>query len=286
MICKTRGISQYMSKYNDILKQWKAPEGKSTDQAWAELQAKLNSRKSESKVISFSWKPMVSVAAAAAIIIGLIMLWPNESLKTVVCREGNRQQVSLPDASIAQLNAGSEIMFSEDWASERTLELKGQAFFEVVKGSKFQVVTPSGVVEVLGTSFDVFARDTDFRVSCRTGRVRVTAGKQTVEIAPGFTAVLDSDRLLVGEFNLSEADWRNGEFIYEEADLTDVMGELSRQYNIQLKLPAIEGRKYTGRFNNKNLEEALQLVCLPMGLKYTLTNEQVVVIEESTAVSR
>jgi len=275
-----------MNKYNDILKQWKAPEGKSTDEAWAELQSKLNSRKTETKVISFSWKPMVSVAAAAAVIIGLIVLWPNESLKTVVCSQGNHQVVSLPDASTAQLNAGSELAFSEDWSSQRTVELKGQAFFEVIKGSKFQVVTPSGVVEVLGTSFDVFARDTEFRVACRTGRVRVTAGKQTVEIAPGFTAVLDSDRLMVGEFNLSESDWRNGEFIFEDADLSDVMSELSRQFNIQLNLPAMDSRKYTGRFNNKNLEEALQLVCLPMGLKYTLTNERVVVIEEATTVGR
>ena len=33
-----------MSKYSDILKQWKTPEGKSTDQAWAELEMKLKER--------------------------------------------------------------------------------------------------------------------------------------------------------------------------------------------------------------------------------------------------
>ena len=274
-----------MNKYSEILKQWKTPEGKSTDQAWAELEQKLKNRKPSAKVIAFSWKPMVSVAAAAAIIIGLIMLWPNESLNTIVCKAGDHQVVTLPDASIAHVNAGSELAFSEDWSDERTVELKGQAFFEVLKGSKFQVVTPTGVVEVLGTSFDVFSRDTDFNVSCRTGRVRVTAGNQSVEIAPGFTAVLENGRLMVGEFNLSEADWRKGEFVFDETDITDVFNELSRQFDVQLQLPALEGRKYTGRFSNKNLEEALQLVCLPMGLKYTQVNERNFIIQESPGVN-
>jgi len=211
---------------------------------------------------------------------------PNESLKTVSCSAGNQEIVNLPDASTALLNAGSTINFSEHWSNERTVELEGQAFFDVIKGSKFQVVTPEGVVEVLGTSFDVFARDKEFRVACRTGRVRVTAGKQSVEIVPGFTAILENDRLLVGEYDLSEADWRNGEFIYEEADLNDVLDELSRQFNVQLQSPALEGRKYTGRFSNKKLDEALQLVCLPMGLKYTIMNQQVIIIEEGTTVKK
>jgi len=273
-----------MNKYQDILKQWKVPEGKSTDQAWNELQAKLNNRKPEAKVIAFSWKPMVSVAAAAAIIVGLILFWPNQTLRTVACADGKQEIIVLPDASTASLNAGSTLTFSDDWDDARTVELNGQAFFEVIKGSKFQVVTPTGVVEVLGTSFDVYSRKDDFKVACRTGRVRVSAGKQSVEIAPGFTAVWDNGRLLVGEFDLTESDWRNGEFIYREAELTTVFDELARQFNVKVQLPLLEGRLYTGRFSNKNLEEALQLVCLPMGLKFTIIDTSEVKIEAAPSV--
>lgn len=273
-----------MNKYQDILKQWKVPEGKSTDQAWNELQAKLNNRKPQAKVVAFSWKPMVSVAAAAAIIVGLILFWPNQTLRTVACADGKQEIITLPDASTASLNAGSTLTFSDDWDDARSVELNGQAFFEVIKGSKFQVVTPTGVVEVLGTSFDVYSREDDFKVACRTGRVRVSAGKQSVEIAPGFTAVWDNGRLLVGEFDLTESDWRNGEFIYREAELTTVFDELARQFNVKLQLPSLEGRLYTGRFSNKNLEEALQLVCLPMGLNFTIMDSGEVRIEDAPSV--
>jgi len=118
-----------MNKYQDILKQWKVPEGKSTDQAWNELQAKLNNRKPQAKVVSFSWKPMVSVAAAAAIIVGLILFWPNEILRSIACADGKQEIITLPDASTAVLNAGSTLTFSDDWEDERTVELNGQAFF-------------------------------------------------------------------------------------------------------------------------------------------------------------
>jgi transmembrane sensor len=273
-----------MNKYQDILKQWKVPEGKPTQQAWAELEGKINSRNTERKVIAFSWKPMVSVAAAAALIIGLVLGWPNEALKTVACADGQTQVVTLPDASIATLNAGSTLSYSDHWDEERTVELKGQAFFEVTKGSRFQVVTPSGVVEVLGTSFDVYSRDSDFKVACRTGRVRVSAGKQSVEIAPGFVAVLENNKLLVGEFDLSQSDWRNGEFIYNQTQLSNVFEELSRQFNVRFQTPDFTGRLYTGRFSNKNLDEALQLVCLPMGLKYTLLNQNEIRIEDAQVV--
>jgi ferric-dicitrate binding protein FerR (iron transport regulator) len=112
----------------------------------------------------------------------------------------------------------------------------------------------------------------------------VSAGKQTVEIAPGFTAVLENKRLLVGKFDLSEADWRNGEFIFSDTPLNEVFMELGRQFNIKIKAQSHEGRIYTGRFSNKNLQEALQLICLPMGLTYRIENDSSVVIEDADPV--
>ena len=49
-------------------------------------------------------------------------------------------------------------------------------------------------------------------------------------------------------------------------------------------MPDLDGRLYTGRFSNKNLEEALQLVCLPMGLNFTIMDTGVVKIEDAPVV--
>ena len=42
------------------------------------------------------------------------------------------------------------------FTDERIIQLRGEAFFEVEKGSRFVVQTGKGAVEVLGTSFNVF----------------------------------------------------------------------------------------------------------------------------------
>lgn len=272
-----------MSKYNDILKSWEAPEGKSNDQAWSELQNRLNrAPKAEAKVIRFSWKPMVSVAAAAAVIVGLILLWPNQTLKQVATSTGQHQTVKLPDNSSVELNASSTIEFVEEWSDEREVKLSGQAFFEVIKGGKFEVATAQGVVEVLGTSFDVFDREHIFEVSCRTGKVRVAANGSEVEIVPGLRATLVNGKLVVSEFDLALADWRSGEFHYKEAPLTQVFDEIERQFNVNVQLPDLGDRYYTGRFNSKDLNEALQLICLPMGLQFEVNNATVTISEKES----
>jgi len=271
-----------MNKYNDILKQWEAPEGKSTEKAWTELQAKIAQAEKvpATRVIKFSWKPMVSVAAAAAVIIGIIVLWPNYTLREVTAQAGKHELVVLPDQSQVDLNALSTISFSEPWDSEREVKLDGQAFFEVVKGGKFNVVTDNGVVEVLGTSFDVFARNKRFVVECHTGKVKVSSNHQVVDIVPGYRAEIIDGKLTVSEFDLARGDWRSGEFHFEQTQLSEVFEELKRQFNVNVTLPDISKRYYTGRFNNKNLEEALQLICVPMGLKYELHDDATVLVYE------
>jgi transmembrane sensor len=273
-----------MNKNQDIFKGWKVPSGKSNEQAWLEVQEKINQRQSQPKVISFNWRPMISVAAAAAIIVGLILFWPDHQLNSFSSSEGQMEVVILPDASVATLNAGSTLTFSDDWSNERVLNLNGQAFFEVVKGSKFSVVTSSGVVEVLGTSFDVYSRESDFRVACHTGKVMVRVGNQALEITPGFTALLHDGSLQISEFNSANPDWRKGEFIFDAAPLSDVFHELERQFGVKVETPSLEGRLYTGRFSNKNLDESLQLICLPMGLKYSVQKDKLVIVEDAQTV--
>lgn len=269
-----------MSKYNEILKNWETPQGKSTEEAWMVMQSKIAKTGSDSaKVVRFSWKPMAAVAAAAAIIIGLIVLWPNEALVKFSANHGEHTEVILPDQSIVILNASSSVAYPENWEREREVQLTGQAFFEVVKGGKFHVVTSNGVVEVLGTSFDVNARDRHFVVSCRTGKVKVTSKNEMVEIVPGFKAELVDGQLIVGEFDLAAGDWRSGEFHFEKTPLGEVFLEIERQFNIHVQTPDISSRVYTGRFSSKNIQEALQLVCLPMGLKFEIKDNIVFVTE-------
>jgi ferric-dicitrate binding protein FerR (iron transport regulator) len=268
-----------MNKLNDILKNWEPPFSRTTDEAWKNLEPRLSQAK-KGKVLRFSWKPMISVAAAAAVIVMIVMVWPKNRLILRQTATAQTEVITLPDGSVMTLNAESSASYSDDWSKERSLILNGQAFFEVRKGSKFSVVTEQGVIEVLGTSFDVFSRSEKFRVLCYTGKVRVTSGENTIDLTPGSIAERKGKTLAFGTFNLADANWLTGEFVYQEEPLANVMAEIGRQFNVEIISPDLSGRLYSGRFNNKDLHQALELVCLPMGLKFEIQEGNKVVISQ------
>ena len=69
-----------------------------------------------------------------------------------------------------KLNELSQLEYNASkWDENRSLELKGEAFFDVEKGKRFDVTTEFGNVSVLGTEFNVLSRDSIFKVSCYEG---------------------------------------------------------------------------------------------------------------------
>lgn len=267
-----------MDEYNKILKNWEVPHSKTVEEAWAEISPKLDtSVSSESRIVSINRKPLFAwTAAAAAVIALLVMFWPANDAVSFEALAGNIKTVELPDNSSMILNAGSVASISDDWSKDRKVNLNGEAFFDVVKGSPFKVLTDGGIVEVLGTSFDVLSREKTFQVKCTTGKVRVICGKNKVEITPGNMAALKDGMLVVSAFDPESKDWRVGEFEYEEQPLALVFAEIERQFAVKINAPDLTGKLYSGRFSNKNLEKALQLVCIPMNLSFEIENNNTV----------
>lgn len=227
------------------------------------------------------WK----IAAAVALLIGVFFVYWNRT-ETISATNGQQLSYTLPDGSSVILNAGSEISFRPSrWADNRKLQLEGEAFFEVEKGSPFEVFSTFGNVEVLGTSFNVYTRKEKFSVACFTGKVKVSEpdGRDLQILTPGQG--IETVGALHHSYNFEpqqEVAWRRGEFIFENVPLDIVLDELQRQYDLQIDVQTdIEGRNYTGQFNNKDLNGALQMICLPMELAYKLNeNGKKVIIQE------
>jgi transmembrane sensor len=267
-------------KYQKVLKSWEVPASKTTEQAWAELQPKLATTAPTGKVIAFNWKPLAAVAAAAVVVLGFFMFSGTDEVVTYSAAAKQQIEFLLPDESVVDLNAGSTLTYGKDWSENREVNLKGEAFFQVRKGSKFNVKTDRGTVEVLGTSFNVKSRGDDFQVECRTGKVRVSVGEQQITITPGQSVNMSNGQLALGEFDLLQKDWREGVMTFEEAGLKSVFEEIERQFNVKVKTPELKGRSYTGTFTNTNLNEALQAVCMPMGLKFNIQDDMTIVVSE------
>lgn len=258
--------------------------------AWEMLEEKILAGK-KSKIITMPRRYWITgVAASFILAIGALFLLsqPNQAVIDTATAESNT--VNLPSGSAVYLNANSTISYSEKtWAQERLVELKGEAFFEVTKGNRFVVSTEFGSVEVLGTSFNVRVRNQRLVVSCKTGKVRVSSltNSSSQIITPGLRVSVKTG--VVGEpeeIGIDQVDnWRDGEYDFESVLLTEVLEELSRQFDIELKYdkndPQIKDRVYNGYFSNQDLSEAIQLICNPMGLKYKTDDNTVTIYSET-----
>src|SRR5690606_22489623 len=105
---------------------------------------------------------------------------------------GEKTEFLLPDNSKVVLNSDSEAEYkSWNWNKKRSVELKGEAFFKVAKGKTFDVNTSLGKVTVVGTQFNVKARDNRFDVTCFEGKVKVTYKNEEVFLTPGESVTFE-----------------------------------------------------------------------------------------------
>ncbi len=227
----------------------------------------------------------VAGAAAATIVLLLSIYSLNSylSTNTVKTKFAEQTTISLPDGSMVVLNAGSKINWSDkNFSTERVVTLRGEAYFNVKKGNKFTIKTKNGLVEVLGTQLNVFSRDKSFWASCVTGKVRVSANNRQQLILPGDVAELTPNGLVkTHKNNIGKTiSWKEGVFHFEDKPLVSIFAELERQFNVSIEYEKEKERRITVTFSNKKLNEALDIVCIPMGLKYEVDKNQKVRIFE------
>jgi ferric-dicitrate binding protein FerR (iron transport regulator) len=228
-------------------------------------------------VFSIVWK----VAAVFAVL--LAGYYYTTTLDTSVKTEiAQTETFSLPDSSEVVLNAGSKITYNKkNWANSRELSLDGEAYFKVTKGNKFSVKTVEGTVSVLGTQFNVFARDGLFTVACYEGLVSVAFNDTLLKVPAGSKVQIENGKLVINETaETSSPVWLAHESNFENAPLPIVIKELERQYPIKITLKNVDSEKrFTGSFTHENLDLALKAICEPLQLHYKIDNNGSVQID-------
>jgi transmembrane sensor len=218
--------------------------------------------KKDTKVISLqNW--FVKIAAVFVLGFGLYF-GSNTFLTTTESAElGSQTNFSLPDNSEVVLNSGSEIEFKKwNWENNRTLDLEGEAYFKVAKGKTFEVNTSLGKVTVLGTQFNVKARNNRFDVTCFEGRVKVKYNSQEVILIKGELISFENDKQIITKTILEpQPTWTKNEITFEKERLTNLLAELERQYNITFKYTGSNtDQLFTGKIPTDNIDVALQII--------------------------
>lgn len=206
--------------------------------------------------------------------------------------KGGEYEVNLPDGTKIWLNAASSLSFPSHFAKagERTVQLKGEGYFEVAKNAKqpFVVVTDRQKVEVLGTHFNVnsYSDEPGTKTTLLEGSVALTPLAQLVEkgtvpaiLKPGQQAVFNGNQFQIVQVHAEDAvAWKNGVFLFKEADFKTVMRTIARWYDVEVeydgKLPQ---KEFTGEIHrNLKLSSLLDILSF-YKVHFRIENKKIIV---------
>jgi len=205
---------------------------------------------------------------------------------TLSTPSGSKYQVILPDGSKVWLNASSSLKFPTAFSGkQREVQLTGEGYFEVAidKEKPFKVKVDQMEIKVLGTHFNIKAYDDEeaIKTTLLEGSVKITKGKNTDFLIPGQQGVVNKkeDKIAIKEVDMKQVmAWKNGLFQFEGADISTIMREISRWYNVEIvysdKMPA---RRFEGKISrDAQLSEVLRILELS-SVKFRVSGNKIIV---------
>lgn len=229
---------------------------------------------------SFPRVASVVLAAAAAIAIGVWANLPKPQIENVATSVAQRHTHVLADGTRVELNADTSLRF-ENTKTERRVRLsRGEALFAVAKNPThpFIVETPSGSIQVTGTTFNV-------RNDTSTITLEVTVVEGSVEVRPSASgdaskpySLKAGDQLAAGAAGVSVRQlaastledtlaWRDGQIVFVDVPLHEVASRLARHHGRRITVSnEVAGQGVGGRYGMDDFNSFLSAleVALPV----------------------
>lgn len=229
----------------------------------------------------------ISIAAAAVIAAvllagGLTTVLLSKRLAqpvTVVTQLGERSQVVLPDGTKVWLNSSSSVEYVAPFFSrQRRVKMEGEAYFEVEhdRRAPFVVSTNGLDIEVLGTRFNIRNDDNEHRVTTvlLEGAVKAYASgreQASVRLHPAQQLVFDTRTHAMRLTDCPSAErsinWIDGRFCFEHDTFGEIVAELKRYYNVDIRF--MDNRLRDMRFSgNFRVEDGIYHIMSVLQLTY------------------
>lgn len=196
-----------------------------------------------------------------------------------------QMSMTLPDGTFVILNAHSSLSYPSDFGiSNRSLTLKGEAFFDVAKDESqaFLVQAPGMKVKVHGTKFNIYAYpDSKYsEISLVEGKVSVDCSDTHINLNPGEKVLIDrstSDAVSISTDNEIETIWMKNKLVFVHDNLEHVFDVLERKFGVRIDCnEAMDlNDHYTGSFRDTRVNEILDVMKMHYGFKYEIMGNHI-----------
>ena len=224
---------------------------------------------------SKSWKYWMTLSVAILALAIAYLLYQSFSPSTYTPKTyiANSEIIkeSLLDGSKIVLNHATSLTYDK---VENEMYLNGQAGFEITKQNKpLTIETKAGKITVLGTSFNVISTEELTEIYMYSGTINFVANSgMSYTLKGGEGIICDSDG--INTFTSDNRNvynyWQNGQLVYKNTDLTNVLEDLERLYKKDFSAykAKAKGLMITANFTDNSLDEILAELAVITGLKF------------------
>jgi len=280
---------------NELKRIWEASKqenilsGPSTADAWMRLEQRLDIKdpaparvKGRNNYIPI--QPRLAYAFALMIIALLAgpKIYDLVTHITVSAERGSKIEINLTDGTSVRLNSESSLKYKRNFNSEsRIVNLSGEGYFQVVKGDyPFTVNTQYGTVTVLGTKFNVLARNENVEVVVNEGVISFIPKKQG---KPKTDKVIVKAGLYVNTNDLTPQPlphpeypgWIHDKLILNKTNLEIVCAKIERKFDVNIELASdqLHDISITGVINAVDLDGVLTTLAILSKRSYRFEKE-------------
>jgi len=260
----------------ELISKMKTPFDNSKESSWGAIQKKVDSNETPVYSLMNYSKKKFPISLAASIVILLSLALFLYSTRTNTIYSELEQTIQYSDNFEAFLFKKTEFSYIEK-NDKRIVKLDGGGIFDVQKGNPFVIETKAGNIEVMGTVFSVNAHGKYLLVKCSEGSVKVSNKRFSQIVESGESLIISKDYISTSKIKSFElSDRKKGILYFSETPLEEVIVQLENEFDISISSQLnLNSLMYTGNFSNSNLDEALDLVTVPMGIKYEINNSKV-----------
>lgn len=238
-----------------------------------------------SKVAAILLIPILTISIY--LFIDSILNHPAGQIVRYIVPEGQKSNLILPDGTKVWLNSGSQLSVTTNGSkSMRTVQLLGEAYFDVAKDKKlpFLVETKDYTVKVYGTKFNVCAYGymNTSETTLKEGSISIlTNSEEEIKMVPGQRFFLTSEK----KYSISQVDpdlymnWKDNILKINNEKLQDLVVQMEHWYGINIRIDEFEKVKdlrYTLTIKTESLREMLELMKFVTPFEYKIEGENVI----------
>ena len=244
-----------------------------TDKAWTKVTAKI--KKPEPKPLSIYTFLRLAAVLLVGFGLGYWITYESPSGLNSFSVAGTLGTVSLNDGSTVTLNQNSALSYSDFDPKHRTVNLRGEGFFDVKSDPKhpFRIQAGAVNIQVLGTSFNVkMDEEGSVSVEVYSGIVLVQKDTEKLELKAGEASFYHA-----GQNQLSKATqeksglttfWKDKKLTFDDRYLSDVVSTLEKAYDVDILMMGdrLRNCRLHVAFDNSSLEEVFEVISLTLEL--------------------